>query len=808
MSSPRVCPFCRAELAADTPEGVCPACLRQGCLDVATQAVLNREVGVSPGPLVSGPGLDSPPEDRKAGTTLQVSPQSEVPPERPSPFQEVISCMKQGKGVCPPDGSSVAVAQVRSEAATTPEQPRQQLPAPSFQVPGFEILGEIGRGGMGIVYRAHQLSLARDVALKRLPPALAADPDRLERFRNEAKVAAQLTDAGIVPVFDILELAEGPVLVMPYIAGRDLEHILADRRAVLAGEAATNRHPWAVLNNREFLDRVLPLLDKVLAAVTVIHRADILHRDIKPSNILVANDGQVWLSDFGLARLGSEAVHTSPGIGLGTRGFMSPEQWEGLEDIDGRADIFAVGATIYKALTLELPYGKDRLSPRTPSPVPPSQRQPPLTRDFDAVVLKALELERKDRYQTAQEFQEDWLRVRQGSLPHARRPGWGLRLGRQMRRHPGTVVALLLAAAVLGLLGLVLFSILAPPPPLPPPADPTIYRQVRVTTEPAGARVVLVPLDSITGEPQPNKALRPADRTPLTLPRVPVGEYLVVAEVAGRGFHEVYREVPHPDRFVGRPNAPHLFWKELADGTIELVPIKIIILDITKGMVRFHGGEFTMGTKALDGAPPHRRTIPAFYLDSTEVTVGDFKKISKLPGELLQKRPSDRDAVSYVTFDQAVDYAERVGKRLPDEAEYEFAATEGGTRDYPRDVQVVPVQTWVFGEVGLAAQGIVPPQPAVFGLYGNVAEWTTSWNYPYPSSHPLALAHRRSPEMLTIFGEDRMVRGGPYSVVIGRPDPKELAWGPRWRHGIRRTASHPGLGFRCARSVQPRFLDR
>jgi formylglycine-generating enzyme required for sulfatase activity len=693
------------------------------------------------------------------------------------------------------------------EVPTTPQQATEEAFTPDFRVPGYEIRGEIGRGGMGVVYRARQLSLPRDVALKRLPPALAADPHRLGRFRTEARAAAQLTDAGIVPVFDVVELAEGPVLVMPYIEGRDLGRILADRRAVRAGGASANRHPWAALSDREYLDRVLPVLDHVLEAVTVIHRAEILHRDIKPSNILVQNDGHVWLTDFGLARLGTEAGITSPGMGMGTPGFMSPEQWDGLEDVDCRTDVFGLGATIYLALTLELPYGKARPGSSSSPLVPPSGRQPLLTRDFDAVVLKALEPERAGRYTTARELQEDWSLLRAGLLPRARRSGWAGRAGRQLRRHRGTAAALLLAALALGLSGMALLSGRNRPGALP--EDTTDYRKVRVVTKPAGARVVLVPLDSTTGELQPARALRPAEKTPLTLPRVPVGEYLVVAEVKGHGFHEVHREAPAPDSLTGRPDAPHLSRVSLPDGTIEWVTIMIPPLEIAKGMVYFPGGEFTMGSETVPLVPVHQRTIPAFYLDPTEVTVGEFKKIrGVLPERLRDNPPPDTHAISYVTFDRAMEYAEKVGKRLPDEAEYEFAATEGGTRDYPRDIQAVPVLSWSFGPVGPAGQGGALNRSEVSGLFGNVAEWTTSWNYPYPNSSPFAFAHRQSREMRDRFGEDRVVRGGPYSVVMGRPDPKELARGPRWRHGIRRGDALPGLGFRCARSARPRFLDR
>src|SRR5262249_46290562 len=157
-------------------------------------------------------------------------------------------------------------------------------------------------------------------------------PDRIKRFRNEATVAASLTDSSILPVFDVLEVGGVPMLVVPFVDGKDLARILEDRRAALRGEPDTtgDRHPWASLREPEYLRQVLGVLDRVVDAVAVVHQAGILHRDIKPSNVLVGRGGNVWLTDFGLARLTSaESTLTTAGAQLGSPGFMSPEQWEG-----------------------------------------------------------------------------------------------------------------------------------------------------------------------------------------------------------------------------------------------------------------------------------------------------------------------------------------------------------------------------------------------------------------------------------------------------------------------------------------------
>ncbi len=182
-------------------------------------------------------------------------------------------------------------------------------PAPPIAlVPGFEILEEVGRGGMGIVYRALQRNLDdRQVALKFLPPAFASDPTRLRRFRTEASIAANLRDARVVPVYDIREVGGTLVLIMPFVEGRDLSHILADRKKQIQaeGDSGEARLRGSTVEEQDYLASILPLLDQVVAAVAAIHEAGVIHRDIKPSNILVDGRGNIQLTDFGLARLGS-----------------------------------------------------------------------------------------------------------------------------------------------------------------------------------------------------------------------------------------------------------------------------------------------------------------------------------------------------------------------------------------------------------------------------------------------------------------------------------------------------------------------
>src|SRR5262245_29734248 len=333
-----------------------------------------------------------------------------------------ISCPKCGGPLASTDGDATATETILSQKTVADAAG----PAP-FLIPGFLVREKIGEGGMGVLFRARQLSLQREVALKLLPPALTADPANLDRFRHEAQVAAKLTNSHILPLFDILEVAGAPpVLVMPFIAGPNLSQIITrhhDERKNLAG--ATRGAA-----DRAYLQQVLALLDQLVEAVGVIHEAKILHRNIKPSKLLGDSHGHLWLADFGLARLGQEG---GGGRAQGTPGYMSPEQ-AAAEEVDERSDIFSVGATMYKALTGELPF--ERRVTFTDAPLmPPSHKQAGLSSDVDAVILKALALDRDQRYVTATELRDDWRRAREGLLPHARKPNF--EIGRASCREGG-----------------------------------------------------------------------------------------------------------------------------------------------------------------------------------------------------------------------------------------------------------------------------------------------------------------------------------------------------------------------------------
>jgi tetratricopeptide (TPR) repeat protein len=330
----------------------------------------------------------------------------------------------------------------------------------------FCIVREVGRGGMGVVYEAVQLSLGRRVALKVLPLAAALDARQLRRFQNEAQAAAHLHHQHIVPVYAVGCERGLHFYAMQFIEGRTLAEVIADLRAdppaavpspdtlPLAGLATerTTRPP-------EFFRTIARLGLQAAEALAHAHQEGIVHRDIKPANLLVDARGNLWVTDFGLARLQNEAGLTLSGDLLGTLRYMSPEQALGYPAaVDQRTDVYSLGATLYELLALCPVFdGRDRqeLLRRIASeePRPPRRVNPAVPAELEVIVRKALEKEPAARYTAAQELADDLRRFLEDKPIRARRPSWLEQARRWVRRHRpvvwSAVAALLATLAVL-----------------------------------------------------------------------------------------------------------------------------------------------------------------------------------------------------------------------------------------------------------------------------------------------------------------------------------------------------------------------
>jgi hypothetical protein len=259
------------------------------------------------------------------------------------------------------------------------------------EVAGYRIDDQLASGGMGIVYKATQLSLGRTVALKVLAPHLSTDPEFVERFRQEAALQARLEHPGIVTVYEAGESDEGLFLAMQLIEGSDL------KRLIQSGELSP--------------ERALRLLEQVAAALDAAHEAALIHRDVKPQNVLVDGGDRAYLADFGLTKSSGSRGITRSGAYLGSLDYVSPEQVRG-EPVTSASDRYALAAVVYECLTGELPFARETeaalLFAHVSEPPPrASERRPDLPPSVDDVLARGLAKDPAGRYPTATQLIRD-----------------------------------------------------------------------------------------------------------------------------------------------------------------------------------------------------------------------------------------------------------------------------------------------------------------------------------------------------------------------------------------------------------------
>jgi serine/threonine protein kinase/Flp pilus assembly protein TadD len=341
----------------------------------------------------------------------------------------------------------------------------------------FRLVREVGRGGMGIVYEAEQISLGRRVALKVLPFAATMDPKQLQRFRNEAKAAASLHHEHIVPVYAVgcergvhyyaMQLIDGTTLaqLLPALSAPPAADPTPPASDATGPGAPTG--PLAALSTErggpkglEVYRTVAHLIAQAADALEHAHSLGIVHRDVKPGNLIVDTGGKVWVADFGLARFGPDAGLTMSGDLLGTLRYMAPEQAlarHGLVDL--RADVYGLGCTLYELLT-----GKPAVDAidradilrqiAFEDPTPPRKLNKSVPAELETIALKCLVKNPNDRYASAAELADDLRRWLEHKTIKAKPPSFKQRVAKWAKRHQPVVwsglAVLLLAAAMLG----------------------------------------------------------------------------------------------------------------------------------------------------------------------------------------------------------------------------------------------------------------------------------------------------------------------------------------------------------------------
>ncbi|MCI0461121.1 MAG: protein kinase [Gemmataceae bacterium] len=383
----------------------------------------------------------------------------------------------------------------------------------------YRIVRYVGRGGMGVVYEAVQVSLGRRVALKVLPFAAALDGKQLQRFKNEAQAAAQLHHQNIVPVYAVGCERGVHYYAMQFIDGQTLAALIGELRQLegrqaaeggepagnkgsLAGEmvsgrwaparpgaanlqvtgpytpaspeepaADTSRQPQGALSTENstrstrFFRTAASLGVQAAEALEHAHQLGVIHRDIKPANLLVDGRGKLWVTDFGLAQVRGDTRLTLTGDLVGTTRYMSPEQALGKRvAVDARTDLYSLGATLYELLTLEPACpGRDREEVLRQiafeEPCPPRRLNKAVPPELETIVLKTLAKNPAERYASAQELAEDLRRFLEDKPIHARRPTLRQRAVKYARRHRSVVLTATVSAAVALVLAVVLLAV-------------------------------------------------------------------------------------------------------------------------------------------------------------------------------------------------------------------------------------------------------------------------------------------------------------------------------------------------------------
>jgi serine/threonine protein kinase len=364
-------------------------------------------------------------------------------------FPEFAGQLRRRLGSDRPDGESaspetedsfeeqsVAIEHPALSAGESPDLDETKVEQPGqVKIPGYEILGQLGRGGMGVVYQARHLGLNRVVALKMIQGSREISPEELGRLRAEARAVAQFKHPNIVQVYDVGEHEGLGYFSLEFVDGGTLDEKL-ERKPLPPQKAAE-------------------LVETLARAIHSAHEKQIIHRDLKPGNILLTHDGVPKIADFGLAQeMNSDGQAGDERRAVGTPCYMAPEQAYGnTADLGPPTDVYALGSILYEILTGRPPFmGANVMETLTQvvtaEPVPPSRLQPRCPRDLETICLKCLEKPPSKRYATALELADDLRRFLHGEPIHARTMGRAERLWRWCRRNP--IAASLLLTVSLG----------------------------------------------------------------------------------------------------------------------------------------------------------------------------------------------------------------------------------------------------------------------------------------------------------------------------------------------------------------------
>lgn len=354
------------------------------------------------------------------------------------------------------------------DVTETIEAPKEELTTGSTFAERYQIIEELGRGGMGKVYRVLDKELKEEVALKLIRPEIAKDEKTIERFKNELKFARKISHRNIGRMYELMEDKGTHFITMEYVSGQDLRGLIRQTGQLTTGKA-------------------ISIAKEICEGLIEAHHQGVVHRDLKPSNIIIDKDGNARILDFGIARSVEGKGITGAGVMIGTPEYMSPEQVEGKET-DQRSDIYSLGVILYEMVTGRVPFEGDTpftvgVKHKSEIPKDPKELNEQISGDLSSVILKCLEKEKDKRYQSAQEVRSELINIAEG-IPTTERiipdkkpltsREITVTLGLKKLFVPALVFAALIVVAVI-LWQVILKKDAAPPVPTDKPSLAIIY---------------------------------------------------------------------------------------------------------------------------------------------------------------------------------------------------------------------------------------------------------------------------------------------------------------------------------------------
>jgi len=655
----------------------------------------------------------------------------------------------------------------------------------------YEVIKELGKGGMAVVYLASDPYIKRQVAVKVLPKQFTHDPEFRDRFQQEAQVVAGLEHAYIVPIYDFGELEDQPFIVMRYLPG-----------GTLTNKLKTGPLP---------ISDVVPLFQTIASSLDYAHAHGVIHRDIKPGNILFDADGNANLSDFGIAKIQeASAVFTGTGNLIGTPAYMSPEQAMGMKSVDGRADIYSLGVVLFQSLSGELPFTADTpmgvAVAHIQQPIPSLLAlRPDLPPGFDGIMQKALSKDPEGRFQTTGEFAEAiYLQTKlfeMGAAPahetytktftDPSRQNQDSRIKTEKTEAKSVPARSSLEST-------------AADPPKPAPKGSGSLRLMGVLLLLLIVGVIggfvtgLIPNPFVPVAGTETTGTIPSE-TPKKPEPSPTQTATHTAVPPSKTPTDVPSQVSPTEAFTPTPSAPSA---EITD-------------DEGIAMVLIPAGSFLMGGSDMnaepDEKPVHTVILDDYYIDKFEVTNAAYQACVATGA---CKPPIHTDSftrskyygipeyndypVVYVDWSMAKNYCEWRDTRLPTEAEWEKAARgSDDQRFFPWGTSIINWQLANYngangcynGTTRVSSYNDGKSPYGVYGMAGNVWEWVADWySEPYYQYSPTI--NPKGPDT----GLSRVLRGGSwtrqeYDVRVSNRN----KYGPSYNNF--------DIGFRCASDV-------